>query len=106
MPMERCRYNRRRNMPRPYTFIIKHTTENECIRIYGIFEGKEQPNDISKIWEYEICIPKSRVLVQRILCRYSRKKYNSDKKLYRKSTKTGSGNGPDKFIRSKRPVYG
>ena len=44
--------------------------------------------------------------MQRILCRYSRKKYNSDKELYRKSTKTGSGNGPDKFIRSKRPVYG
>lgn len=104
--MEGGRYNRRRNMPRPYSFIIEYTTKNECIRVYGILEGKEQSNDISKIWEYEICIPKPRVLVQRILCRYSRKKYNSDKELYRKSTKTGSGTGPDKFIRSKRPVYG
>ena len=104
--MERGRYNRRRDMPRPYSFIIEYTTKNECIRIYGISEGKEQPNDISKIWKYEICISKPRVLVQRILCGYSREKYNSDKKLYRKSTKTGSGTGPDKFIRSKGPVYG
>ena len=39
MSVERCRDNRRRGMYGPYTSIGQHTAENECIRIYGIFEG-------------------------------------------------------------------
>ena len=30
--------------------------KNECIGIYGIPQGKKQFNDISKVWEYEVCI--------------------------------------------------
>ena len=34
-------------------------TENECIRIYGIFEGQKQSDDIPEVGQYEICVPKS-----------------------------------------------
>ena len=46
-----------------YTYAGKHTTQNERFGIYGIFEKKEQPDDIPKMGEYEICIPKPRILV-------------------------------------------
>ena len=93
-------------MPRQYSFIIKHTTENECIRIYGIPEGKEQPNDISKINNMKFAYRNRELWWKGYCVDTVGKKYNSNKKLYRKSTKTGSGNGPDKFIPFKRPVYG
>ncbi len=44
-------------MPRPYTYVGKHTTQNERCGIYGIFERQEQSNDIPKVGQYEICIP-------------------------------------------------
>ena len=55
MPMERCGSNRRRNLSRPYTYIGKHTAQNERCGIYGIFERKKQFNDIPKVGQYEIC---------------------------------------------------
>ena len=51
-----------------YTSFAEHTAENECVRIHGVFERKEQPDDIPEVWEYEVCIQEQRVLVQRILC--------------------------------------
>ena len=56
MPMERCRDNRRRNMPGSHTFTSKYTSKDEYIGVYGIFKREKQFDDISKIWEYEICI--------------------------------------------------
>ena len=53
--MEGGRNSRGRDMPRPHTFVGEYTTQNE---------------DISKIWEHEICIPQPRILVQGILSRY------------------------------------
>ena len=89
-----CKYHvvfapkyRRRNLSGPYPFTSEYPAQNERFGIHGIFKGKEQSHDISKIRKYEICIPKPRVLVQGILCRYSRKEHCSNKKLYSQPTK-------------------
>ena len=46
-----------------YTYVGEYTDQNERFGIYGIFEREEQSDDIPKMWEYEVCIPKSRILV-------------------------------------------
>ena len=61
--MKRSRNNRRRGMPRPHTSFNKYITQNERIGIYEVFKRKKQFTYISKIWKYEICIPKLRILV-------------------------------------------
>lgn len=40
MSVEGSRDNRRRSMPRPYTYAGKHPAQNERFGIYGIFERK------------------------------------------------------------------
>ena len=49
MSVERSRDNRRRSMCRPYTYVGEYTTEDECIRIYGVSERKKFANDIPKV---------------------------------------------------------
>jgi putative transposase len=44
--VERSQYNRSRSMPRPYTYASRDTTENECIKFYGISEREEQLDDL------------------------------------------------------------
>ena len=63
MSVERSGNHRGGNMPGLCSFITKYPAQNECFGIYGIFEGKEQSDDISKIWEHEICISKPGILV-------------------------------------------
>ena len=48
----------------------EYPAQNERCGIYGVSERKEQPDDIPKVGEHEVCIPQSRVLVQGILCRH------------------------------------
>ena len=43
-------------MSRSHPSASKYSPKNECIGIYGIPQGKKQFNDISKVWEYEVCI--------------------------------------------------
>ena len=50
-------------MLRPRTYSCIDSPQNECFGIYGIFERQECNDNISKVGEYEICIPKSRILV-------------------------------------------
>ena len=80
--MERSRDNRKEGMSGPYTPISKHTAENKSIGIYGVSEREKQSDDIPKIWEYEICIPEQRILVQRVLCRYNREKHSSNTRIH------------------------
>ena len=54
-------------MPRSHPFTSKHSTQNECVRIYGIFKRKKQLNDIPEVREHEICISEQGILVQRVL---------------------------------------
>ena len=70
-------------MSRPYTHVGKYSSQNERFGIYGILKGEKQFNDISKMGEYEVCIPKQGILVQRVLCRYRGEEYESDKGIYR-----------------------
>ena len=50
-------------MPGSHTYVGEYTAQNERFGIYGIFEKEEQSDDIPKMGEYEVCIPKSRILV-------------------------------------------
>ena len=65
-----------------FFYVSIDTAQNERFGIYGIFEREKQFNNISKVWEYEICIPKPRILVQGILCGYSRKEYENNKRVH------------------------
>ena len=51
------------NMPGSYPSAVEYPAQNECFGFYGIFKGKEQPNDISEVWKHEVCLPKPRILV-------------------------------------------
>ena len=53
-----------------HTYSCIAATQNERFGIYGVSERKECNNHISEMGKYEICIPKSRILVQRILRRH------------------------------------
>ena len=61
--VERSRNSRRRSVSRPHTYISEHPSQNERFGIYGIFKREKCVVDISKMGEYEVCIPKSRILV-------------------------------------------
>ncbi len=50
-------------MSRSHPFTAGNTAKNECIKFYGIFKREKQFDDIPKIWEYEICVSKPRILV-------------------------------------------
>ena len=56
VPVEISRNNIGENMSGSHTFVTEHTAENECIGIHGISKGKKQFDDISEIWQHEICI--------------------------------------------------
>ena len=72
---------------------VEHSAKNQCIKLYGVPEREKQSDDILEIWKYEICIPKQRILVQRILCKYSGEKYKSNKGIYSESVRSRLKNG-------------
>jgi len=69
-------------MSRSYTYVGKYSSQNERFGIYGILKGEKQFDDISKMGEFEVCIPKQGILVQGILRRYRREEYESDKGIH------------------------
>ena len=72
-------------MPRSCTYIGSDTAKDQCEWIYGISEREKQSTNIPEIWEHEIRISKQRVLVPRVLCRYSREEHESDKGIHSES---------------------
>ena len=70
VPVERSRNHRSRSMPRSYSYVGKHPAQDECIRIYGVSERKEQPDDLPKMGQHEIQVQESAILVQRVLRGY------------------------------------
>ena len=50
-------------MSRPYAYAGTHPAQNERFGIYGISQRKECITHFSKVGEYEVCIPKPRILV-------------------------------------------
>ena len=87
--MERSRDHRRRDLPGPCASVVGDTTEDERECVHGVFERKEQSFDISEIWEHEVCLSKQRVLVQRVLCRYSREEHEGNQGIYSESAESG-----------------
>ena len=70
-------------MSRPHTYVSEYTTKDERFGFYGILKREKQSTNISEMGEYEICVPKPRILVQGILCRYGRKEHESNKRIHR-----------------------
>lgn len=62
MLMERGREHRKRSVPRPYTYVGEHPTKMSVLGFMGYLKGKSALLIFQK-WEYEIRIPKPRVLV-------------------------------------------
>ncbi len=54
-------------MPGSHTHTGQYPAQNERFGIYGIFEREERNVDISEMGQYEVCLPKPRILVQGIL---------------------------------------
>ena len=75
-------------MPRSYTYAGEHPAQNECFGIYGILERQKFSFNFSKVGQYEIRLPKPRVLVQGILRRHRGEKHKSDKAIYSRLIKT------------------
>ena len=70
MPVERRGVDRGGNMPGPYPHAGEYPAQNERCGIHGVSERQEQPDDLPKVGQYEICVPQPRILVQGILRRH------------------------------------
>ena len=88
MQMEGCRDCGRGSMPRPHTHSREGSAEDERFGVHGISQGKEQFDVLSEMGEYEICVPKPRILVPWILRRYGRQEYGKDKRIHSQPTQT------------------
>ena len=75
------------NMSRSRTSSGEYPAQNERSGIHGISEREKQPDDISEMGEHEVCISQPRILVQGILCRYSRGKHKCNKRVYSETVK-------------------
>ena len=64
----------------------------------GYAKREKQFNDISKIWQLKVCIPKSRILVQGVLRRYIGERHKSDKGIYKESIETRPRVRPIEYI--------
>ena len=65
--MERSGDHRSRSMPRAYPYAIVDPAQDKCIRVYGVSERKEQPDDLPKMGQHEIQIQEPAILVQGLL---------------------------------------
>ncbi len=57
-----------RGMSGSYPHARRDTAEAFGIILYGVFERKEQYYDLQQVGEYEVQVPESFILVQRVLC--------------------------------------
>ena len=82
MRMEGGRDTRSGNMPGPCTYAGKYPTESGSIEFYGVSERKKQSDDLRTVWESEIQVQRTGILVSRVLCRYGRKEQTKDRRIY------------------------
>lgn len=58
-------------MSRSHTYVSEYATKDERFGVYGILKREKQSTNISEMGKYEIRVPKPRILVQGVLCRYN-----------------------------------
>ena len=75
-------------MPGSYTYAGKHPVQNERFGLYGLSQRQKRTFDFSKVGQYEICVPKPRVLVQGILRRHRVEEHQSNKGVHSRPIKT------------------
>ena len=51
------------SVPRPHTYSGQYPAQNERFGVYGISQRKKCIAYIPEIWEYEVRVPKPRILV-------------------------------------------
>ena len=64
------------------TYAGEHTAEDSGIKFYGILKREKQSNDLLAIWESKVQVSRERILVPRVLRRYSRKEQAKDSGLH------------------------
>ena len=89
--MEEGEYYRGRSMPRPHPHACRNSTEIFRIKFHGIHKRQEQFNDIREVPGAEVQIPQPRVLVQRVLCRYGRKKCKENRRIHKAPARRRQG---------------
>ena|GEM_PF-4480030 len=52
--MERGRNTLSGSVPRPHTSVGNDTSQNKCIKLYGIPKGEKQFNDIRSARKFEV----------------------------------------------------
>ncbi len=93
-------------MSRPCAYAGGNTAKYERVIFRRLFKRKKHTNDIRETCELKIQIWKQAFLVQRILCRYSRKKCKENSRVYSESATRRFGIRPDDAEGVYRPVYG
>lgn len=85
-------------MSRSHTYVSEYTTKDERFGVYGILKREKQSTNISEMGKYEIRVPKPRILVQGVLCRYGRKEHESNKRIYREPVESRQRKRPNKYV--------
>ena len=87
-------------------YVGENTAEIQCFGNHGIPEGEKFADHLRQTRKSEVQIWKQTFLVQRIICRYSRKKYQKDTRIHSASIARRYCQWSDKPIWISRPVYG
>ena len=64
----------------------------------GYLKGKSSLRIFQKWGKYEIRVPKPRILVQGVLCRYGRKEHESNKRIHREPVESRQRKRPNKYV--------
>ena len=97
--------HRGRSLSGSYPSVCRDTAEDYGIKVYGIPEREKQHNAVWAIRRAEIPVPEPWILVQRILCRYGRKKREPNCGVYKEPIK-GRRAGWAVENSVTQPVYG
>ena len=89
-------------MSRPCTSFGKHSAQTERIKFYGISK-RNKVADIPRFGNMKFVYRNRGILVQGILCRYSGKEYESNKRIYSKLVGNRQKERSIGIVQSKRP---
>ena len=88
-----------------HTHVCKDTIENVCFGVSWIFELQKQCNNIPKIREFEIQVPKWSVMMLKESSWHSRQEYEKDKRIHSEPTWRRQANGANDDIWDKNDPF-
>ena len=78
-----------RSMPGSCAYAHRNTAKGGSIKFHGISQGKEQPDDLREVSGIEVQVPEPRILMQRVLCRYSREERTAYSRIHKETVRGG-----------------